>query len=90
MRSNSRTRFEPMKPAAPVTRIVAFLKITFSSDNIYSFMEVGTKKLGVIDMTASVMCMENKMPLMIFGLNEKDSILNAMTGKFNGTVVTVD
>ncbi|MEE0523845.1 MAG: UMP kinase, partial [Lachnospira sp.] len=42
------------------------------------------------DMTASVMCMENKMPLMIFGLNEKDSILNAMTGKFNGTVVTVD
>lgn len=48
------------------------------------------KKLGVIDMTASVMCMENKMPLMIFGLNEKDSILNAMTGKFNGTVVTVD
>ena len=51
--------------------------------------EVVDKKLGVIDMTASVMCMENKMPLMIFGLNEKDSILNAMTGKFNGTVVTV-
>ena len=52
--------------------------------------EVVDKKLGVIDMTASVMCMENKMPLMIFGLNEKDSILNAVTGKFNGTVVTVD
>ena len=52
--------------------------------------EVVDKKLGVIDMTASVMCMENKMPLMIFGLNEKDSILNAMTGKFNGTVVTVN
>ena len=55
-----------------------------------SINEVVEKKLGVIDMTASVMCMENKMPLMIFGLNEKDSILNAMTGKFNGTVVTVD
>ncbi len=40
-------------------------------------------------MTASVMCMENKMPLMIFGLEEKNSILNAMTGQFNGTVVTV-
>ena len=52
--------------------------------------EVVDKKLGVIDMTASVMCMENRMPLMIFGLNEKDSILNAMTGKFNGTIVTVD
>ena len=56
----------------------------------FFFQEVVDKKLGVIDMTASVMCMENKMPLMIFGLNEKDSILNAMTGKFNGTVVTVD
>ena len=55
-----------------------------------SIQEVVDRKLGVIDMTASVMCMENKMPLMIFGLNEKDSILNAMTGKFNGTVVTVD
>ena len=52
--------------------------------------EVVDKKLGVIDMTASVMCMENRMPLMIFGLNEKDSIINAMTGKFNGTIVTVD
>ena len=52
--------------------------------------EVVDKKLGVIDMTASVMCMQNRMPLMIFGLNEKDSIINAMTGKFNGTIVTVD
>lgn len=55
-----------------------------------SINEVVSRKLGVIDMTASVMCMENNMPLMIFGLNEKDSILNAMTGKFNGTIVTVD
>ena len=55
-----------------------------------SIREVVDKQLGVIDMTASVMCMENKMPLMVFGLNEDNSILNAMTGKFNGTVVTVD
>ena len=48
------------------------------------------KKLGVIDMTASVMCMENKMPLMVFGLEEENSIVNALSGKFNGTVVTVD
>ena len=55
-----------------------------------SIQEVVDKQLGVIDMTASVMCMENKMPLMVFGLDEKDSILNAMTGKFDGTIVTVD
>lgn len=54
-----------------------------------SIQEVVDRKLGVIDMTASVMCMENKMPLMIFGLNEKDSILNALSDKFSGTIVTV-
>lgn len=55
-----------------------------------SIEEVVAKKLGVIDMTASVMCMENKMPLMVFGLNEKNSILNALSGNFTGTMVTVD
>ena len=55
-----------------------------------SINEVVEKKLGVIDMTASVMCMENKMPLMVFGLEEEKSIVNALSGKFNGTVVTVD
>ena len=55
-----------------------------------SINEVVEKKLGVIDMTPSVMCMENKMPLMVFGLEEENSIVNALSGKFNGTVVTVD
>lgn len=55
-----------------------------------SINEVVDKKLGVIDMTASVMCMENKMPLRVFGLEEKDSIINALSGDFNGTEVTVD
>ena len=53
-----------------------------------SIKEVVEKKLGVIDMTASVMCMENKMPLVIFGLNEENSIVNTVDGKINGTVVT--
>lgn len=51
--------------------------------------EVISRKLAVIDMTASVMCMENKMPLVVFGLNEQDSIINTYYGKFNGTRVTV-
>ena len=55
-----------------------------------SITDVVDKHLGVIDMTASVMCMENKMPLMVFGLEEENSIVNALSGKFNGTVVTVD
>lgn len=54
-----------------------------------TIQEVIDKKLAVIDMTASVMCMENKMPLVVFGLNEQDSIINTYYGKFNGTKVTV-
>ena len=53
-----------------------------------SIQEVIDKQLGVIDLTASIMCMENRMPLAVFSLNEKDSIANAMQGKINGTIVT--
>lgn len=51
--------------------------------------EVIDKKLGVVDLTASIMCMENKVPMAVFGLNEKDSITNAMKGIITGTKVTV-
>ena len=47
------------------------------------------QKLGVMDLTASIMCMENKMPMMVFGLNEENSIINTVNGKFSGTKVTV-
>ena len=53
-----------------------------------SIQEVIDKQLGVIDLTASIMCMENKMSLAVFSLNEKDGIANAMQGKINGTIVT--
>lgn len=43
-----------------------------------------------IDLTASVMCMENHIPMYVFGLGETNSIVNAVNGQFNGTVVTVD
>lgn len=55
-----------------------------------SIKDVVDKKLGVIDLAASVLCMENKMPMLLFGLNEKDSIINTVNGKFTGTKITVD
>ena len=55
-----------------------------------SIQEVIDRKLAVVDLTASVMCLEHKMPLAVFDLNEKDSIANAMQGHINGTIVTVD
>ena len=54
-----------------------------------SMKEVIDRRLAVIDLTASVMCQENHMPLAVFDLNEENSIANAMQGKINGTIVTV-
>ncbi|MDD6549118.1 UMP kinase [Blautia massiliensis (ex Durand et al. 2017)] len=54
-----------------------------------SIDEVVAKKLAAMDLTASIMCMEQKMPMLVFGLDEKDSIVNTVHGKFFGTKVTV-
>ena len=54
-----------------------------------SIQEVIDKKLGVVDMAASILCMENKMPMLVFGLNEENSIVETLKGNFKGTRVTV-
>lgn len=54
-----------------------------------SIQEMIDKKLMAVDMTASILCMENKMPMLVFGLNEENSIANTINGTFTGTKVTV-
>ena len=54
-----------------------------------SINEVIASNLQVVDMTASILARDNKMPMWVFGLNEKDSIVNTIKGKFTGTKVTV-
>ena len=54
-----------------------------------SIEEVIEKNLLVVDMTASILARDNKMPMWVFALNEKDSIVNAIKGQFHGTKVTV-
>lgn len=54
-----------------------------------SIQEVIDKKLAALDLTASIMAMENKMPMYVFALEEEDSIVKAISGNFNGTRVTV-
>lgn len=54
-----------------------------------SIQEVVERGLMAIDFTASTLCMENKMPMLVFGLDGKDSIVEAMCGRFTGTRVTV-
>ena len=55
-----------------------------------SIEEVVEKKLGVIDLFASCLLLENKIPMRIFSLTEKDSIRNSLSEQFNGTEVTID
>lgn len=55
--------------------------------DVLTIEEVIDKKLKVIDLTASIMCMENQMPLLVFGLSEENSIVNALSENFHGTKV---
>ena len=54
-----------------------------------SIQEIIDKKLMAVDLTASIMCLEQKMPMMVFALDEENSIINTVHGKFSGTKVTV-
>lgn len=54
-----------------------------------SIDQVIAENLQVVDMTASILARDNKVPMLVFGLNEKNSIVNTVKGNFNGTKVTV-
>lgn len=55
-----------------------------------TYQELLDKKLAILDRTATVMCMENKLPLLVFSLNEENGIVNNGNGRTTGTIVTVD
>lgn len=54
-----------------------------------SIDEVIAKNLQVVDMTASILARDNKIPMWVFRLNDENSIINTVKGDFNGTKVTV-
>ncbi|MGF7144724.1 uridylate kinase [Anaerotaenia torta] len=54
-----------------------------------SLQEVLDKKLGIVDMAATVLCIENKMPILLFALSEEGSIVKAAAGSSGGTKITV-
>lgn len=51
--------------------------------------EVIDQRLAAMDLSASIMCMENHMPMFVFPLNEENSIVRAIDGTISGTKVTV-
>lgn len=54
-----------------------------------SIDEIIAGNLQVVDMTASILARDNKMPMWVFGLHEENSIVNTVKGNFHGTKVTV-
>ena len=52
--------------------------------------DVIKENLQVVDMTASILARDNKVPMRVFALQEENSIVRAAEGDFNGTTVTVE
>ena len=52
-----------------------------------SYLDVLNKGLGVMDYAAISLCMENKIPLLVFNLNDPDNIVKAVKGDKVGTTV---
>ena len=52
-----------------------------------SFSDCLSKQLKVMDMTAFTLCMENKLPIIVFNMNEPDNLKRVIIGEKVGTLV---
>lgn len=52
-----------------------------------TYMDVLSKRLGVMDLTAISLSMENKLPIIVFNINKRENIVNAISGKPVGTYI---
>lgn len=55
-----------------------------------SYMEVLNKELHVMDSTATSLCMDNNIPMIVFNLGERGNIKRALQGENVGTTITAD
>jgi uridylate kinase len=53
-----------------------------------TFQECLSKNLRVMDMTAFTLCMENKLPIIVFDMNKPQNLKRVVTGEKVGTIVT--
>lgn len=52
-----------------------------------SYQDCISRNLNVMDMTAFTLCMENKLPIIVFNMNEPGSLMSVVTGEKVGTLV---
>jgi uridylate kinase len=53
-----------------------------------SFHDVLSKRLNVMDMTAFTLCQENKLPIIVFNINEPGNLKRIVLGEAVGTLVS--
>jgi len=53
-----------------------------------SYADILAKNLKVIDSTATALCMDNRLPTLVFGLNDAENIYRAVMGEAIGTIIT--
>ncbi len=53
-----------------------------------TYMDCLKKRLSVMDSTAFSLCMDNEMPILVFNLQQKNSIRRAVCGETIGTIVS--
>ncbi len=51
------------------------------------YIDVLNRGLGVMDSTATSLCMDNDIPILVFGLNDPENIIRAVEGQEIGTIV---
>lgn len=52
-----------------------------------TYIDVINQGLKVMDSTAITLCMDNNIPILVFGLNEPENILKAVSGEKIGTII---
>ena len=55
--------------------------------NEITYIDVLNKKLNVMDSTATSLCMDNNIPILVFDINKKGNLLKAVKGETIGTIV---
>lgn len=53
-----------------------------------TFQEAYEKNLNIMDMTAFTLCMENKLPIIVFDMNKKGNLLKVIQGEEAGTLIS--
>ncbi|WP_127580672.1 UMP kinase [Paenibacillus koleovorans] len=64
-----------------------FKDATAEKFDTLTYMEVISRNLGVMDSTASSLCMDNNIPLIVFSITEKGNIKRVVLGEKIGTIV---